>query len=329
MRTVLLLLVLAFVAGCGERVVFTDEGADQVVIDGILIVDEPMPEIWITRSLGPQSGVELSIGNLELLSNVTEKDAEVFVVAGGDTVVYEQFRVQLGDLDLRGPYVPAGSAPIVLPTTRYELVVRTARGETVRATTITPERFRVREWVRLDDALNQLGDLAGYDDVAEPDAIYAANRLEWGAGLVEARFEPTAGTRAYQVSLFSRSEDSDFAIEPDFFEDEDFEDIDREGSSPMFEGDDGLVRLPWFAVFFEGPYLIKVYATDENWYDFVRTTPSLAQGNNFGGNAGDSFTPPAFDVEGGIGVFASASVDSIGFCVWTDAPDSVSCEPTR
>ena len=81
----------------------------------------------------------------------------------------------------------------------------------------------------------------------------------------------------------------------------------------MFSGNDGFVRLPWFAIFFEGRYQIKVWATDRNWDDLVRSTPNLNDGAGFGGNAGDGFEKPIFHVEGGIGLFGSASIDSIGF----------------
>ena len=105
-------------------------------------------------------------------------------------------------------------------------------------------------------------------------------------------------------------------IDPDFFEDEDFESLDRFTSSPPLEALDGEVRLPWFAIFFEGRYKVKVYAIDRNWFDLVRSSPDLSGGGpGFGGNAGDNFEAPIFHVEGGIGLFGSAAVDSIGFYI--------------
>ena len=76
------------------------------------------------------------------------------------------------------------------------------------------------------------------------------------------------------------------------------------------------MRLPWFAIFFEGRYLIKVLALDTNTYDLVRSVPELANGGpGFGGQAGDTFERPIFHLDGGIGLFGSAAVDSIGFTV--------------
>jgi hypothetical protein len=104
-------------------------------------------------------------------------------------------------------------------------------------------------------------------------------------------------------------------IDPDFFEEDDFEDLERENYSPMFLGEDGSVRLPWFAIFFEGRYQIKVWSVDRNWNDLVRSSPALNQGAGFGGNAGDGFERPIFHVEGGFGLFGSAAVDAVGFRV--------------
>jgi hypothetical protein len=45
----------------------------------------------------------------------------------------------------------------------------------------------------------------------------------------------------------------------------------------------------------------------------ILTLPEFSGG--FGGNAGDDFARPKFNVNGGIGLFGSASADSIGFFI--------------
>ena len=59
---------------------------------------------------------------------------------------------------------------------------------------------------------------------------------------------------------------------------------------------------------------MRIYAVDRNWYDYVRSGPE-AQESWYGGLAGENFRQPLFHVEGGIGLFGSASVDSLGFVV--------------
>jgi D-alanyl-D-alanine dipeptidase len=59
------------------------------------------------------------------------------------------------------------------------------------------------------------------------------------------------------VAIFSLDEGSDFVIDPDFFDEADFEDLDRVNYSPPLGGIGGNLRLPWFAIFFEGRYIAE------------------------------------------------------------------------
>lgn len=312
-RSVILLLLAAVsMSACGERVVFNDEGVDQVVVDATLVVDDVLPPVWISRTLDPRTPITGDVAG--------ETGATVVIVDGeGNEYEYVEGRRLDGELIApRGRYLPSVDGDVVRPSTRYDLRVETDRGEVVTATTRTPPRLDVRDWVALDFDLDVIGTLQDFEAVGDSVWSVPSNQLEWGASLLEARFDRDPAVPAYQVSLFSLDPDSDFAIEPDFFEEEDFEELDREGSSPMFEASGGTIRLPWFAVFFEGRYLIKVFAADRNWTDFVNTTPSLSGNPGFGGNAGDGFDRPVFRIEGGIGLFGSASVDSVGFFVFDD-----------
>jgi hypothetical protein len=311
-KALLAILALALLVGCEDRVVFNEEGVGLVVVDAQLIVDRPLPAIRLSRSLSPQEPVTPA--------SAGERDAEVWVEdEDGNRFDYSDTIRRPGEfLVPRGRYLPVDADVTVRPDTRYDLFVRTARGEEVRATTTTPPTFEIEEWVALDFDLSVLGALQDFDDAGDSVYTVESNQLEWGESLLEARFPRDPRVPAYQVAIFSLDPDSDFAIEPDFFEDEDFEELEREGSSPMFEASEGTIRLPWFAVFFEGRYKIKVYATDSNWNDLVNTTPSLSGGPGFGGNAGDGFDRPIFHVDGGIGLFGSAAVDSVGFFVFDD-----------
>mgnify|MGYP003328042135 CR=1 FL=1 len=71
--------------------------------------------------------------------------------------------------------------------------------------------------------------------------------------------------------------------------------------------------LPWDGVFYAGRYKIKLFAVDRNWFDLVRT--DNVDGDRETGEAGQGFQRPLFHVENGIGLFASAAVDSFGFFV--------------
>lgn len=293
-------------AACDEREFFAPQDVDVVVVDAVLTVDLPLPPVIVSRTLAPDVPYSpLAAGERDATVRIELDDGTGFAYAAS--------------LLEPGRYVPLDGSHRVLPERTYTLRIDTAGGEAVTASTLTPPRLDVSRWLLLDGTGTvELDTLRTFEELGE--AVYAApeNQLVWGNGLLEARFVRDPAVPAYQVALFSLDLDSDFAIDPDFFDEEDFADIDRDNASPMFEALEGTVRLPWFAVFFEGRYLIKVYATDRNWNDLVRSSPNLGDGGGFGGNAGDDFGRPLFHVEGGIGLFGSASVDSIGFFVLPD-----------
>ena len=275
----------------------------EVVIDATLLVDQPLPDLFVRRTLSP--------GQLYARDVAGVLDAQVVIRQGDQLYPYA------ADADSAGRYLPPAGAPLVEARTTYELEVVTSGG-LVRARTTTPGRLSLREAVVLDEeTLVEERRLRLFSEVGE--AIYriADNQLPYREGVLELRLQPTAAV-AYQLALFNLETDSDFLIDEDFLEEDDVADFDRQGSSPPVEALDGRVRLPWFAIAFEGRHLFKIYALDRNWFDYART--SGEDGGFFGGLIGDSFERPIFNVDGGIGLFGSASVDSVGFNVLPRPP---------
>lgn len=284
----------------GDLLIPQDIGT--LVVDGLLVVGEPFPEIFLTRTLSP-----IAPFNLEA---VLVRDAQVFRIQGGfQRIEYEErpFWYQPN---------PTDRTELVQENTTYRLTVHTARDEELTAVTTTPPRFAVRDWVILNDEGTAVdSELATFEDTSSsPDSVYWENTLVYSRGLLEAQFD-RPDVPAFQVGIESLDLESDFVIDPDFFDEEDFEDLERIGSSPPLVTSDGHLRLPWFAIYFAGRYKVKVFAMDDNWYDLARSLPDFGGGPGFGGQAGDSFERPIFRVEGGIGLFGSASVDSVGFFV--------------
>ena len=269
-----------------------------LVVDALLIVDQPLPDLFVRQTMAP--------GQTYTRDLAGAIDAEVTIRQGDQVFAYA------ADLDSVGRYLPPPGAPLVRPQTLYALEVRAA-GHLVRARTTTPGRLRLREAVILDeDSLVEERRLRLFDEVGDSAFKVPENQLPYREGLLELRLEPSAAI-AYQLALFNLEIDSAFLIDEDFLEEDDVDDFDRQGSSPPVEAPDNKVRLPWFAVAFEGRHLFKVYALDQNWYDYART--SGENSGFFGGLIGDNFERPVFNVEGGIGLFGSASVDSLGFSV--------------
>jgi hypothetical protein len=304
-----LVAVVILSAGCSTNrdldELFDPSAVGTLVVDAVLIVDERLPAVFVRQILAPDEAYDPELAAVSCSVSIYEE---------GVLEPYD-YREQTVGNTTTGRYLPIENTTLVKPGTRYTLGVRTADGRRVTATTVTPNRFSVSDWVLLDDetlAVRQT--LRTFADSVD---IYEApeNQITYQDGLLEARFAPGDNADRYHIGLQSLDLDSDFVIEGDFLDEEDYADFQRQTSSPALEASGEFVRLPWFAIFFAGRYKIRVYAVDQNWFDLARSSPELVgiEGPTFGGNAGDDFDRPIFHVDGGIGLFGSGAVDSIGF----------------
>ena len=276
------------------------EEDNELVVDGILLVDQPLPELFVRRTLPPGQAYSREAAGV--------LDARVHVIQGDQIFEYAP------DPATPGLYLPPSESPQVEPLTEYRLEVE-VEGKQVRASTTTPERMRVQQMVLLDEDTQEImRTLKSFAEVG--DEVYTApeNQLTHLEGIIELHLEKAG--EAYQAALFALEENAQL-LDEDFPElyDETPEDL-RANQSPPFAASDGIVRWPWFAVVYTGRSLIKVYALDHNWFEYARSSPDFQEEQGgFGGLAGDNFERPFFQVEGGIGLFGSASVDSVGFVV--------------
>ena len=302
--------LLAAVSACtperDQSELFAPEFLNMLVIDAVLIVDQEYPTVKLSRTLAPNVRFNQD--------TAAEVGATIRIASDFQSLTYRDVPGQ------PGVYEPPGPGYLIAPETEYRLTLTTTGAEQLTARTVTPSRFSVDEWVLLDPTGSfELRRLQTFADAGDSVYYRPENQLNYAEGLLEARFAPGgAGQFAawgYQLALFSIDPDSDYVIDPPFFEDEDFEDLPRKGSSPILIIEDGRIRLPWFGIYFEGRHNYKVFVTDQNWYDLVRSSPPSGGGLGFGGNAGDSQNQPIFHVNGGIGLFGSAAVDSVGFYI--------------
>lgn len=278
-----------------------DEDSEWVV-DGVLLVDQPLPPVFVRRVLPANQRYS------QTAAGVT--DARVQIVQGSQVFEYA------ADEDWPGRYVPPPAAAQVEAQTEYRLEVEVA-GKRVQARTTTPDRVRVRETVLVDEATMEV--LRSLKTFAEAgDEVYTApeNQLVYREDLLEIRLENVA-VDAYQLGMFATEPNLKLLDDDilDFFDEDDSEAL-RANESPPLSVSDGIVRMPWLAVLFAGRTLVKVYALDHNWFEYARSSSDRQEQGGFaGGLAGENFERPFFEVEGGIGLFGSASVDSVGFSV--------------
>jgi len=299
----ILCLLLPLLLGCAAdrdpATLFGPEEAPAFVVDGVLLVGRQLPPLYLRRSLPAGAAY----------------DADALGVSGARVEIAgpDDRHLYTADPDSAGKYLPPAAAAPVRAEVTYTLEVALGE-ETLRATTTTPPQVRLREAVLLDErTLAEVARLRLFGEAGEAAYGAAENQLRYLEGLLELRFAPVQAA-GYQVALFSLDPGSPFLVDAEFVEEEDQADFARQGSSPAIADIRGTVSLPWFSVAYAGRHLFKVYAVDRNWFDLVRTNPADSPGLG-GGLAGDNFERPVFRVEDGIGLFGSASADSVGFTV--------------
>ena len=279
---------------------FGSSEADLIVVDAILIVDAPLPPVVLRRTVAPGHSYSAVATALE--------GASVSIQRGDAMFNYRP------DPSRAGHYLPPDDAPVVEPNGLYELRVTTGDGLTVRAQTQTPARIRIDELRLLaDDLETELRRLRLFAEVG--DAVYQAaeNQLEYDKGVLIAQFQDDGPAVSYQVRLANLERSSPLLFDDEWIEDfEDFE-LERVETSPLLSLASGELYLPWAGIYYAGRYKVTLFAVDQNWFDLVRTDNVDAERGS--GEAGQSFQRPLFHVENGIGLFASAAVDSFGFSV--------------
>jgi hypothetical protein len=309
LKRLVLLLVMVLLSACStersDDEFFAPGGADVLVVDATMSVGKVFPDVYVTETLSPNQPFSYAAAGV--------LGATVTIEGGGSTMDY----FGVGSTQ-PGRYAPVSNSPVEGGVT-YRLTVTVPDGRVVRASTTTPGPLRVREWVLLDSSgQNVLQQLSTFDEFSgNEDTLYTLdeNQLTFGVGLLEVRLEndPAEG---YLVGLQSLDLDSELLVDTSFLDDEDVDDFTRINQSPPFAATQSYIRAPWFAIYYEGRYLVRVFKMDRNWYDLARTDPILGAGGfGFGGEAGDNTTPPLFHVDGGVGLFGSLASDSIGFYV--------------
>ncbi|MDH4038094.1 MAG: hypothetical protein OEX18_05790 [Candidatus Krumholzibacteria bacterium] len=306
LRRLLLVLMMMVLPACStersDDEFFAPGGAGVPVIDATMVVGKPFPNVYVTETLLPNQPFSYEAAGIN----------------GARVVIEWGSRIRMPYInETHGLYVPMFPDSLVHSDVIYGLTVTLPDNRVVKATTTTPGALRVREWVLLDDAGQTVQDtLRTFDEFpSNPDTLYTLNQLTFSKGLLEVRLEndPAQG---YLVGLESLDLDSPLLVDTSFLDDEDVDNFTRQNQSPPFAPTQAYLRAPWFAIYYEGRYKVRVFKMDRNWYDLARTDPVLGQGGfGFGGEAGDNTVPPLFHVDGGVGLFGSLASDSIGFYV--------------
>ena len=308
MRTALLLILLCISACDAPGPLKADRNAEDlfgpsenntVVVEAVLIVGSPLPHINLSRTAAPDERYDRAA--------VTLPGARVSIVQGDAVFAYSDDPAQ------PGRYIPPSDSPSVAPNAVYNLEVVLDNELTVRATTTTPARMHIDhvalvDYNNVDRELRRLQLFSSGDPYSAPE-----NQLEYTAGALVVRIQSEKQSVSHQFSMLNLERDSELLF--NLFDDEEEEDdeLKRRATSPLIRAQDGQIYMPWDGINYAGRHKVKLFAVDQNWFDLVRTDNVNA--DRGAGEAGQGFQRPLFHVENGIGLFASAAVDSFGFFV--------------
>jgi len=274
-----LAILLATIAGCEDAPpnVYTAE----YVVEGYLVVDEPMGGIKVTLSQ--------SVSDTFRSSNGFVDDADVRVIDGSITHLLE-FR-STSPSGAGAYYLPDTSVK-VQPNRLYRLEVRTRDGKLMTAQTATPGRI---SWTVPPKDTVSIPPKSDPAFLKPPDSL----RLAWidVAGTPEYLISVRAlDTLEYGRYLPAPTEKKNRRVDPDL--DKQFpryNDISRWGFLAGLS-----TPIVWSAFKWYGPQEVAVWAADDNMIKWFKMT--YWQGN-------PTYDPLLGNVKGdGMGIFASSSV---------------------
>lgn len=275
--TILLLTGLGIAAAGCEDPVPTDY-IPEYVFTGYMIVDEPIGSITLSLSQAPLGEYD------EFEARV--RDASVRIWSGSDTFDLVFGPVD-GDTTMQAYYYPDTTVR-VKPNTTYHMETRLTDGTVLTGQTTTPERI---EWVQAPrETLQYPTDTI---KLPSPDSL----KLVWtrAAGVTEYLISVRAlDTLNYGFYLEPPTSEKNRRIER-FFESNAprYNDQVRWGFLQNTE-----VNVVWVAFKWFGLHEVSVYAPDPAMLEWFKQL-------QFGGN---QYQELLSNVDGGIGVFGSASV---------------------
>ncbi len=269
--------IAAVLAGCEDN--SPNEYVPQYVIQGYLIVDEPIRALVLSRSQPVTDTFKVERGVVP--------DADARIIVEGRTL---QLRYRATEQGI-GEYYYPDTAELVKPGTRYTLEIRTSDGTTLTAQTLTPHRFA---WAKPPIARVMIPKKTDPAYMKPPDSLNLFWTAEAGVPefLISVKALDTLGYGRYLSPETSEANERVDA-ELDKFDERHYDETLRWGflagtTSPVVWG-----AFKWY-----GPQEVTLYAGDRNLINWFKMT-------KWAGNP--QYNPILGNVQGGIGIFASAS----------------------
>jgi len=268
-------LISALLIGCADPV--PSDYTEEVVLEGFVLVGEPLSNIRIYRSL--------PITDTFKIENAVVPDAEFIVMADGREIAMEFTSDSLG-----GTYRAVDTSYRVLPSVTYSATVR-ARGKVLTGTTTTP---RILSWrVAPQDTFN-------YPGIANELVRYDSLDISWLSVPGVQRYVLSIqclDTLGYGVYISPPTTDTNRRLrKEDRFDDGTLITSERTRYGLALQASTPVV---WSAFKWFGTHEIRVYAPDKafnDWFSMV----------GFGRRS--QYDYRLGNVKGGLGVWGSASI---------------------
>ena len=273
--------LVAMLAGC-DSVNYDDLESD-VVVEMVLIADEPLPQLRLSRATALNETIDFAAQAIS--------DATVLVSLRGNA----QASVRLVEqADEPGIYHPETDEHIVEPGGVYDLDVQIpGEPRAITSTTVVPGRFEILS-ASLDSAFYQSDEqlLLNITKSTHPD-----RDLNYFIFVTEA-LDPRE-EQLVPIAQDIIANDNDATLE-DF----------RVNGSPLVSSGnfdlhpDGTITIkyPWIGVLFYGPNRLSLNAVDDNLYDLVRSQSVQQGGSTFGPG---EIPNPIESLSGAHGIFGS------------------------
>jgi hypothetical protein len=124
----------------------------------------------------------------------------------------------------------------------------------------------------------------------------------------ELKWAVAEGAKGYVVTTLAKPPYNDRISIEGFLDSEETDEDSLKTFPPVNNfspGDqDTELQIPWFMFWYYGEHTIKLYAIDQNFYDLSTSQVMYASQSS-------EYEQPTFRIDGGLGIFAAVSVDSV------------------
>ncbi len=249
---------------------------EEIIVNGYLIVGQGVDSIYVQKTLPIDTDYSYDASSVSTDS--------IFISVGNQ-------RFRLSEYSSRpGAYFLSPDSLIITPGKTYSLEVF-VDNKTIRASTTAPGQVQIQ-------SLNTDTSYYPYPDQSQSKWI----QISWS---------PTEYAAAYELSIIAHPPYNlvDFGMSRivedrlDAFDGDTLKAFPPVNDFPISK-DETAIEIPWYMFCYYGDYTIKLYAIDKNLWDMaVSSVIYMYQSSEF--------EQPVYAIEGGLGIFAAVSVDSV------------------